>query len=176
MGRSHKRKQETSSSSKGSAAKSTRIADLDLLEPYPSHLRPTPEECRTVRDDLLALHGFPRQFEKYRKLRLSSTPVLNGGGGGGVPVKLDPSAGDDENENGLSERESVLDGLVSVVLSQNTTDVNSQRAFSSLKSAFPTWQDVCEWLRMFLGFSGSAFFWMILLFIYFRFLMLTPKA
>ena len=56
-------------------------------------------------------------------------------------MKLDQSDGDDVN--GSSQKESVLDGLVSIILSQNTTDVNSQRAFASLKSAFPTWQDVC---------------------------------
>ncbi|KAJ7945917.1 Protein ROS1 [Quillaja saponaria] len=38
--------------------------------------------------------------------------------------------------------ESVLDGLVRTVLSQNTTEANSQRAFCSLKSVFPTWEDV----------------------------------
>ncbi|KAL9249115.1 putative DNA glycosylase [Drosera capensis] len=37
---------------------------------------------------------------------------------------------------------SVLDGLVSVVISQNTTDVNSQKAFGKLKSEFPTWEQV----------------------------------
>ncbi|KAK7389028.1 hypothetical protein VNO78_23859 [Psophocarpus tetragonolobus] len=38
--------------------------------------------------------------------------------------------------------EPVLDGLVRTVLSQNTTDANSQRAFASLKSSFPTWEQV----------------------------------
>jgi endonuclease-3 len=32
--------------------------------------------------------------------------------------------------------------LVGTILSQNTSDVNSHRAFSSLLSAFPTWDDV----------------------------------
>ena len=157
MGRSRKRKQESLSFWKESAAKSARNDDD---EPYPSHPRPSPEECRSVRDDLLALHGFPQQFDKYRRLRLaplshSSSPAIDGGGG--ALVESDPSDGDDEH--GLSQRESVLDGLVSVVLSQNTTDVNSQRAFTSLKSAFPTWEDVCvsglmgdDELEHFLGF------------------------
>ena len=34
----------------------------------------------------------------------------------------------------------VLDSLVSTMLSQNTTDVTSARAFAQLKAAFPTWQ------------------------------------
>ncbi|PQV62743.1 endonuclease-3 [Abditibacterium utsteinense] len=35
-----------------------------------------------------------------------------------------------------------LDGLILIILSQATSDVNCDRAFSSLKSAFPTW-DKC---------------------------------
>ncbi|KAL9326477.1 hypothetical protein ACSQ67_007122 [Phaseolus vulgaris] len=38
--------------------------------------------------------------------------------------------------------EPVLDGLVRTVLSQNTTEANSQKAFVSLKSSFPTWEHV----------------------------------
>ncbi|KAL9170743.1 hypothetical protein ABFS82_04G166700 [Erythranthe guttata] len=67
--------------------------------PFPDYPRPTPEECCSVRDDLLSLH-------------------------------------DDD------ERESVLDGLVKTILSQNTTELNSERAFASLKSAFPIWNNV----------------------------------
>ncbi|KAG5229933.1 DNA glycosylase [Salix suchowensis] len=57
---------------------------------------------------------------------------------------------DEKNDNGVKveeeeeeeeEEESVLDGLVKTVLSQNTTEVNSQRAFLNLKSAFPTWEN-----------------------------------
>ncbi|KAF3949439.1 hypothetical protein CMV_024689 [Castanea mollissima] len=87
-------------------------------DPYPTHTRPTREECIAVRDDLLALHGFPKEFAKYRR---------------------------DENQIQLDDgdaKETVLDGLVKTVLSQNTTEVNSLRAFDSLKSAFPTWEDV----------------------------------
>lgn len=39
------------------------------------------------------------------------------------------------------ERE-VLDGLIGAILSQNTSDVNSNRAFRSLKARFPTWEQV----------------------------------
>ena len=35
-----------------------------------------------------------------------------------------------------------LDSLIATVLSQNTTDTNSHRAFSELKSRFPTWDEV----------------------------------
>lgn len=37
-----------------------------------------------------------------------------------------------------------LDGLILTVLSQNTNDVNRDRAFSKLKKNFPTWPDVVE--------------------------------
>ncbi|KAK9278669.1 hypothetical protein L1049_028243 [Liquidambar formosana] len=137
-------------------------------EPYPGHPRPTPEECRAIRDDLLALHGFPQEFAKYRKLRPSppddnSSLLLDGldrntaklepldgvdGGGSSSEnvlnrntVKSEPLDGVD-GDGSSCPKESVLDGLVSTILSQNTTDVNSQRAFASLKSAFPTWEDV----------------------------------
>ncbi|MGE5587821.1 MAG: endonuclease III domain-containing protein [Clostridia bacterium] len=39
-------------------------------------------------------------------------------------------------------REDPLDALVATVLSQNTSDVNSERAFRSLKERFPSWDDV----------------------------------
>ncbi|XP_059642151.1 putative DNA glycosylase At3g47830 [Cornus florida] len=108
-------------------------------EPYPSHPHPTPEECRSVRDDLLALHGFPEQFAKYRKQRSNPTPQFGSSSEKSEP--LDEEIDDDAGGSSGS-MESVLDGLVSIILSQNTTDANSQRAFASLKSDFPTWEDV----------------------------------
>ncbi|KAL6175607.1 hypothetical protein ACLB2K_052246 [Fragaria x ananassa] len=97
-------------------------------DPYPNHARPTREECVSVRDDLLALHGFPKEFAKYREQRLSS----QASNGHDNAVISEP----------LEEKESVLDGLVRTLLSQNTTESNSLRAFASLKSAFPTWEEV----------------------------------
>jgi endonuclease-3 len=35
----------------------------------------------------------------------------------------------------------LLDGLVHTILSQNTSDVNSHRAYQALKLRFPSWQD-----------------------------------
>lgn len=35
-----------------------------------------------------------------------------------------------------------LAGLIATILSQNTSDVNSSRAFDSLRRRFPTWEDV----------------------------------
>ncbi|XP_062116345.1 putative DNA glycosylase At3g47830 isoform X2 [Humulus lupulus] len=113
-------------------------------DPYPTYDPPTPDECRAVRDSLLALHGFPQEFAKYRRQRPSEDlpPDENGSSfsADGAP-KPGPSEKDDSGGN-LTEKETVLDGLVSTVLSQNTTELNSQRAFASLKSAFPTWENV----------------------------------
>ncbi|MBI4027898.1 MAG: endonuclease III [Verrucomicrobia bacterium] len=36
-----------------------------------------------------------------------------------------------------------LDGLIATILSQNTTDRNSDRAFRKLRKTFPTWKQAC---------------------------------
>jgi endonuclease-3 len=41
-------------------------------------------------------------------------------------------------------REEPVDALVHTILSQNTSDVNSERAFRALKAAFPSWNAVAE--------------------------------
>uniref|UniRef100_A0A7N0VFD2 HhH-GPD domain-containing protein n=1 Tax=Kalanchoe fedtschenkoi TaxID=63787 RepID=A0A7N0VFD2_KALFE len=141
MEKPQKRRKRTTPCSPSSSAKSAAVDGGG--EPYPFHSSPTSEECWSVRGDLLALHGFPQQFVKYRNLRRELPP-------------LEPKASRVEvNEveccgNGLidkcaddeTERESVLDGLVSIMLSQNTTDANARKAFVSLKSAFPEWEHV----------------------------------
>ncbi|MFO7976108.1 MAG: endonuclease III [Candidatus Hydrogenedentota bacterium] len=35
-----------------------------------------------------------------------------------------------------------LDGLIATILSQNTSDTNSKRAYAAMRAAFPTWKDV----------------------------------
>lgn len=37
-----------------------------------------------------------------------------------------------------------IDELVSTILSQNTNDVNRDRAFDALRAKFPTWEQVCD--------------------------------
>jgi len=39
-------------------------------------------------------------------------------------------------------RDNPLDALIQTLLSQNTSDVNSQRAYASLRERFPAWEDV----------------------------------
>ncbi|KAE9602608.1 putative uracil-DNA glycosylase [Lupinus albus] len=82
---------------------------------YPFHTRPDPQECQAIRDILLSLHTIPPELAKYRQLK---------------------------SPNDTVQHETVLDGLVRTVLSQNTTETNSQRAFHSLKASFPTWEHV----------------------------------
>ena len=38
----------------------------------------------------------------------------------------------------------VIDEVVATVLSQHTSDVNSERAFARLKERFPTWEQVAD--------------------------------
>ena len=63
-----------------------------------------------------------------------------------------------------SERRTVLDSLVGTILSQNTTDNNSKRAFASLKRVFPTWEEVRSTLDMFLDASVCFVFSRCLIF------------
>ena len=81
------------------------------------HPRPTEQECRKVHRALAMLH--PEVIERVQKER---TTEPDGGGCG--------------------RRRCVLDSLVGTILSQNTTDTNSHRAFSRLKAALPTWDEV----------------------------------
>ncbi|KAJ4972608.1 hypothetical protein NE237_005782 [Protea cynaroides] len=122
------------------------VASESMNGPYSTHTRPTSEECRAVRDDLLALHGFPPEFAKYlskrRKVNHNSSTDAVGSPSSFPPSPLLPSVKSEPREDGEDETESLLDGLVSTILSQNTTDANSTRAFASLKRAFPTWEDV----------------------------------
>ncbi len=69
--------------------------------------------------------------------------VRRGGEGGGTRLARIGKAL--ENTYGRPERRTRRDlvaGLVSTILSQNTTDVNSRRAFQNLRERFPGWVDV----------------------------------
>ena len=81
--------------------------------PFPGFSRPYEEECRSVTEVLRKLHGDPEEDW-----------VAHG------------------SDIGEVKRISVLDSLVGTILSQNTTDKTSHKAFSSLKKTFPTWESV----------------------------------
>ncbi|DBB08986.1 TPA: hypothetical protein ACH3X3_007617 [Trebouxia sp. C0006] len=98
--------------------------------PYPQHSRPTPEECQAsqvARDGLAALHGDP----KRAALGEEKFELAEG-----------QAAADKQASNKESWQKTVLDSLVCTILSQNTTDVNSARAFAKLKEKFPEWEMV----------------------------------
>jgi endonuclease-3 len=83
--------------------------------PFPHFTRPYEAECRSVTEVLRKLHGDPEE-----DWQVHGTDVLD------IEVK----------------RVSVLDSLVGTILSQNTTDKTSHRAFASLKERFPNWDSV----------------------------------
>lgn len=117
--------------------------------PYPDLKRPTVEECWFARDALAQLHS--TFFAKYEQAGLDGGHAI---GPGSVPSALLalPDADADAGGNGAAAtvpatpeqpvRKSVLDSLVGTILSQNTTDTNSHRAFGILKARFPTWESV----------------------------------
>lgn len=55
----------------------------------------------------------------------------------GVPKRTKRDA-----EGAVHFQPDLLDELIGTILSQNTTDKNSSRAFESLKTSFPTWERV----------------------------------
>ena len=78
--------------------------------------RPTPEECAYVVQELGHLHPDVLKDTKGRREQFSS----------------------------CGQKRDILDGVVSTMLSQNTTNANSTRAFANLKKTFPTWQKVLD--------------------------------
>ncbi|EEH61042.1 uncharacterized protein MICPUCDRAFT_5738, partial [Micromonas pusilla CCMP1545] len=103
--------------------------------PYPTLSRPTPEECWAARDALAHLHA-----EYYRDfLRRTSLGAVGPGADRGVPaLPATPAIGGGGDANAAA---CVLDSLVGTILSQNTTDVNSARAFARLAATFAPSRD-----------------------------------
>ncbi|KAL0023848.1 hypothetical protein WJX77_011324 [Trebouxia sp. C0004] len=116
----------TSTFVKGDPKLSTSESD-GYSGPYPQHKRPTSEECQVARDGLAALHGDP----KRAALGEEKFELAEG-----------QAAADKQAPNKESWQKTVLDSLVCTILSQNTTDVNSARAFTKLKETFPEWEMV----------------------------------
>ena len=78
------------------------------------NVHPSPEEARFVTEALGALH--PEVLKDTGKRRMEA----------------------------CGRQVTILDGVVSTMLSQNTTAKNSTRAFAGLKQAFPTWDKVAK--------------------------------
>ena len=79
-----------------------------------SHMRPSPAECAYAVAELGKLH--PEVLEETKEQQNQM---------GSCGMKMD-----------------IMDGVVSTMLSQNTTNANSTRAFANLKKAFPSWEAV----------------------------------
>lgn len=128
--------------------------------PYPTFPRPSPDECREVSDRLQQLHGPLEDYATHRVSRLTRGEdqqmlalEYQKEDSSITKVSLSRSAESSSSVQTVSglevrptghprERRSVLDALVGTILSQNTTDTNSRRAFASLKARFPTWEQV----------------------------------
>lgn len=59
--------QSSSPSLSSKSSKKDNVTAAPSNEPFLDFSRPTPEEYQTVRDDLLALQDFPKEFIKYHK-------------------------------------------------------------------------------------------------------------
>jgi len=112
--------------------------------------RPTPEECEFAVRELSKLH--PDVIEKCDEIRKSSTITTNVANdceihkdiisADVVDVKKEDKGKLQASSCGLQP--TILDGVVSTILSQNTTSANSTRAFSNLKKACPDWNIVAS--------------------------------
>ncbi|KAL3698953.1 hypothetical protein R1sor_016975 [Riccia sorocarpa] len=131
--------------------------------PYPTYVRPFPEECEAARDLLSALHGRLPEYERHKMScpRIEPSDFLEAAdvrGDGDANCATEISASElaivvqvetvkDEVAIPTGHprgRTTVLDSVVGTILSQNTTDNNSRRAFASLKSKYPTWEEVLK--------------------------------
>ncbi|KAG6550825.1 hypothetical protein Mapa_007621 [Marchantia paleacea] len=137
---------------------------LPYRGPYPSHTGPYPEECEAVRDLLTNLHGDLPEYQKHRIscptietscLQIQGADRSDSSPAVGVAEAPLPNAtalvAVEQTPEVVAvltghprERRTVIDSLVGTLLSQNTTDNNSRKAFASLKRKFPTWQEVLE--------------------------------
>lgn len=79
-------------------------------------IRPSPEDCVYVVRELGKLHPGVLQDTKEQERLLGS----------------------------CAKKNNILDGVVSTMLSQNTTNANSTRAFANLKKNFPTWDTITK--------------------------------
>ncbi|KAH9290745.1 hypothetical protein KI387_034862, partial [Taxus chinensis] len=130
--------------------------------PYPDFIRPFSEECRKIRDRLLELHGIPEEYAKFRArikekdavpltAQQQLLPLDKKSGAENVKTEGNTEIVSyfDKKESEIipavvpfEVQESMLDALISTLLSQNTTEANSRRAFASLKERFRTWDEV----------------------------------
>jgi endonuclease III len=104
-------------------------------------IRPTPDECEYAVEMLGRLHpGVLQSTDAIKKKRrnVNSEKI-------DLPVKTEDMNNDDALQaSSCGKQETILDGVVSTMLSQNTTAANSTRAFANLKKALPDWALVAD--------------------------------
>jgi endonuclease III len=109
--------------------------------PFPSWRRPSPAECFAARDALALLHGEPGAIPSSPPPSSPRPPPPPPLPSSEAAAALSAAAATFSDPDGChSDCLSVLDSLVRTILSQNTTDATSARAFRSLKIALPTWE------------------------------------
>lgn len=106
--------------------------------------RPTPEECKFAVSELGKLH--PDVIDKCREIRDRTTVTTNVASDckidkdiGSAATTATPKSTAALQTSACGHQPSILDGVVSTLLSQNTTASNSTRAFGNLKKAVPDW-------------------------------------
>lgn len=106
--------------------------------PFPNWCRPSEAECFAARDALALLHGEPTNVTMTTATTAAAAPTTTTSSS---PSPSSPSRAAFSDPDGChNDCLSVLDSLVRTILSQNTTDATSARAFRSLKRALPTWE------------------------------------
>ena len=91
--------------------------------PFADYRLPLPEHCEQARDDLAALHSYD-----------TASGATNTG-----LERAEPKQGVLPHDH---SQQTVLDSLIRTILSQNTTDKTSLRAFTKLKEMLPSWEAV----------------------------------
>lgn len=106
-----------------------------VTPPKASVQRPTPAECEFAVLELGKLH--PAVLDKTNEIRNKAPPPT-------ATIKQEDDKTPDEvfSSSSCGFQPSIMDGVVSTMLSQNTTAANSTRAFANLKKAFPDWNIV----------------------------------
>jgi endonuclease-3 len=117
------------------SVKKEAINDSKVVSPckMKKHQRPTPAECEFAVLELGRLH--PSVLEKTAEIikNRTSPPVIQ------ETVMPDPI-----QSSSCGYQPSIMDGVVSTMLSQNTTAANSTTAFANLRKALPDWNQVAK--------------------------------
>jgi endonuclease-3 len=101
--------------------------------------RPTPEECEYAVSELSKIH--PEVLEKTHSIR---TVNSHSSGPDNIEILKHEDGADQPLHSACGSQPTILDGVVSTMLSQNTTAANSTRAFSNLKKSCPDWNQVAK--------------------------------